>query len=140
MCRFLTSAVRRQRRKRLCARTRRALHIPSYDEGSARYQWTLKAYRPGEAQGHTLASGHSDSPPAATHPPSSLKNIDYVPSTTFPIVALDEASGTLTIKGAIALHMNYSIHALKLEVEFWPDRNDHLGLARITTQQDKIED
>ncbi|PJI53737.1 hypothetical protein CTI14_24270 [Methylobacterium radiotolerans] len=67
-----------------------------------------------------------------------MKNLDYDPETTLPNIILDENSKTLVIAGAVALHLRHSIHALRLEVSFWPDASDRLGFSRLIVQEDKI--
>ena len=46
---------------------------------------------------------------------------------------------TLIIKGAIALHTIHSVHAVKLEAHFWPDKNDKSGFSRLLSQEDKTD-
>ncbi|WP_175185107.1 T6SS effector BTH_I2691 family protein [Achromobacter animicus] len=114
------------------------IYLPSYEATSARYEWQLKGYRPGEEGGQVMASGQHDRLPAAMSASRNLKNVDYYPETTLPNIILDENSKTLVIAGAVALHPRYSIHALSLEVSFWPDASDSLGFARLIVQEDKI--
>ncbi|EHC5872687.1 hypothetical protein JR782_003504 [Salmonella enterica subsp. enterica serovar Eastbourne] len=115
------------------------ISLPGFEESSARYQWTLKVYRPCEVDGQMLASGQSGSQPTETPTPADLKKVDYFPKTTTPKVSLDEKSKNLVIDGAIALHMINSINAISLEVYFWPDKNDSSGYARLLVQEDKMD-
>ena len=43
------------------------------------------------------------------------------------------------IKGAIALRTIHSVHAVKLEAHFWPDKNDKSGFSRLLSQEDKTD-
>ncbi|WP_139026544.1 hypothetical protein [Achromobacter arsenitoxydans] len=115
------------------------ISLPGYDAIASRYEWRLKVYRPNEANGQVLASGQSGSPPATTNPPEDPKRVDYFPKTTMPSVFTDETSKSLIVNGAIALHMINSIHAMDLEVYFWPDKNDVSGCARLLLREDKID-
>lgn len=115
------------------------ISLPGYEESSARYQWTLKVYRPGEVNGQILASGQSGHPPVAAQPPATLKKVDYFPKTTTPKISLDEKSKALIIEGAIALRMINSINAISLDIYFWPDKNDGSGYARLLIREDKMD-
>ena len=113
--------------------------LPRFDMNASRCRWMLRGYWPGETEGHVIASGQSDSPPAVTNAPPDLKHVDYYPATTLPSVFHDEKSQTLVIEGAIALHAKHNIHAVSLEVFFWPDASDTSGFARLISQLDKID-
>ena len=112
--------------------------LPGYDETSSRYQWTLTVYRPGDPQGQIMVADVSDK--LAEIPSSTpVKNPDYFLNTTAPIIHADKKSGTLIIEGAIALRMNHSVHAVKLEARFWPDKSDSAGFAHLLCQEDKTD-
>jgi len=113
--------------------------LPRFDMHASRCRWMLKGFRPGDTEGQVVASGQSDSPPAATNAPPDLKHVDYYPATTLPTIFHDRKSQTLVIEGAIALQAKHNIHALSLEVLFWPDAADTSGFARLTSQLDKID-
>ncbi|WP_367351883.1 T6SS effector BTH_I2691 family protein [Achromobacter animicus] len=115
------------------------ISLPGYEESSARYQWELTVYRPGDYQGQIIASGESGKPTTDLPPPTSRLNSDYFENTTAPIITTDEATQTLTISGAIALHAINGVHAVKLEAKFWPDRNDISGFAHLLCQEDKTD-
>ncbi|WP_312433800.1 T6SS effector BTH_I2691 family protein [Achromobacter sp.] len=115
------------------------ISLPGYEETSSRYHWALTVYRPGESQGQVIASGENGKPPTETLSPPPIKNSDYFVNTTAPTISSDEKTRTLIIKGAIALHTIHSIHAVKLEAHFWPDKNDHSGFARLLSQEDKTD-
>lgn len=115
------------------------ISLPGYEETSSRYHWALTVYRPGDSQGQVIASGENGNPPTETPSPPSIKNSDYFLNTTVPTVSSDEKTKTLIIKGAIALRTIHSVHAVKLEAHFWPDKNDKSGFARLLSQEDKTD-
>ncbi|CAB3673852.1 hypothetical protein LMG26690_01214 [Achromobacter animicus] len=113
--------------------------LPGYDETSSRYQWTLTVYRPGDPQGQIMVADVSDKQLAEIPSSTPVKNPDYFLNTTAPIIHADKKSGTLIIEGAIALRMNHSVHAVKLEARFWPDKSDSAGFAHLLCQEDKTD-
>ena len=115
------------------------ISLPGYEESSSRYRWALAVYRPGDSQGQVIASGESGKPPTETPPPPAIKNSDYFLNTTTPTISSDAKTKTLRIKGAIALRTIHSVHAVKLEAHFWPDKNDKSGFARLLCQVDKTD-
>ncbi|MDH0094917.1 hypothetical protein N7373_26000, partial [Achromobacter mucicolens] len=132
---------RTERRRRIWIGKYIIYHIslPGYEESSSRYSWTLTVYRPGDSQGQIIVSGESGKPSTETPSPPSIKNSDYFLNTTVPTVFSDEKTKTLVIQGAIALHTIHSVHAVKLEARFWPDKNDRSGFARLLSQEDKTD-
>ncbi|MEN5162008.1 T6SS effector BTH_I2691 family protein, partial [Achromobacter spanius] len=115
------------------------ISLPGHEECSSRYHWALTVYRPGDSQGQVIASGESEKPPTETPSPPTLKNSDYFLNTTTPTISSDAKTKTLIIKGAVALRTINSVHAVKLEASFWPDKNDKSGFARLLCQVDKTD-
>ncbi|OOV94826.1 hypothetical protein MF4836_18840, partial [Pseudomonas sp. MF4836] len=113
--------------------------LPGYDPKTSRYSWKLKVFRPGDEGGMIIASGRSGSSSNLILPPASLKCPDYNPRTTTPELKEDVVSRVLSISGAIALNQTHSVHAIELEVSYWPNLADELGVAFLIAKEDKID-
>ena len=112
--------------------------LPGYVVDSSRYEWSLQVYRPRQASGEIIASGRSDGTNGPLPPPASWKNPGYLPETTAPIIRHKAESGSLEIEGSISFFGYLEVHALQLEVSFWPDKGDEAGVARLIVREDKI--
>lgn len=114
------------------------ISLPEYDSALSDYIWRMKVYRPG-MDGLVIAAGNNNSPTTATEAPPPLKRIDYKTETTRPATIFNEIASTLTISGAIWFYDNHDMHAVDLEVSFWPDRSDESGVARLIALEDKTD-
>ncbi|MDG9885230.1 hypothetical protein N7650_20540 [Pseudomonas sp. GD04058] len=112
--------------------------LPGYVANKSRYEWSLLAYRPGESSGGTVARGQTDGTEEPLPPPISWKRPGYDPKTSLPVVKNDVESNTLEINGSIVYWGVLDFHALELEVSYWPDKGDELGVARFIVKEDKI--
>ena len=115
------------------------ISLPGYEESSSHYHWALTVYRPGDSQGEIIASSESEEPLPENQSSIAIKNSDYFLNTAPPRTSSDPISKTLIIEGAIALHRIHSIHAVKLEAHFWPDKDDSAGFAHLLCQEDKTD-
>ncbi|MBK5540611.1 hypothetical protein JFU57_20255 [Pseudomonas sp. TH07] len=114
------------------------ISLPEYDSALSDYTWSMKVYRPG-MDGLVIAAGNNNSPATATEAPPPLKRTDYKTETTRPAISSNETASTLTISGAIWFYDNHDMHAVDLEVSFWPDRSDESGVARLIALEDKTD-
>ena len=112
--------------------------LPGYAVDASRYEWALEVYRPGQSSGETIASGRTGGMNGALPPPVSWKRPGYHPETTAPLISHDAESETLEISGLISFFGNLEVHALQLEVSYWPDKSDEAGVARLIVKEDKI--
>lgn len=115
-----------------------SISLPNYSPESSCHLCTVTVFRPGE-QEEAIAS--IEYVPGFEGPPSprSTRNRDYHPKTTQPLVYFDNDRRSLIIRGAIALHATHGIHAVKLELSYWPDKSDKLGVAKIIRMHDKMD-
>jgi len=90
-------------------------------------------------EGEIIASGGHTVDGIELAPNESTTGRDYNPKTTKPTIHFDEQRAALFINGAIALNANHEITAVKLELSFWPDSFDTLGVAKIIRLQDKTD-
>jgi len=112
--------------------------LPGYVFDTSRYEWTLQVYRARQASGEIIASGRSDGTNGPLPPPASWKSPGYLPETTAPIIRHKAESGSLEIEGSISFFGYLEVHALQLEVSYWPDKGDEAGVARLIVREDKI--
>lgn len=112
--------------------------LPGYGVDASRYEWALQVYRPGQSSGETIASGRNGGTNGPLPPPVSWKRPGYHPETTVPVIRHDPASGTLGISGSISFFGAFEVHAIELEVSYWPDKSDESGVARLIVKEDKI--
>ncbi|MGE8408616.1 MAG: T6SS effector BTH_I2691 family protein [Pseudomonas sp.] len=115
------------------------LVLPGYDSDLSSYEWVLKVYRPSQAQGETIASGRSDVTNGPLPPPSSWKNPGYRPETTAAVISRNTRSGALEITGSISFFGYFEVHALEIQVSYWPDKSDKSAFARLVVKEDKIK-
>ncbi|MFJ3461525.1 T6SS effector BTH_I2691 family protein [Achromobacter spanius] len=113
-----------------------SISLPGYSPDSSRHTYAVTVYRQG-IEGEIIASSGDavDSNKSSESPVGR----DYNPKTTKPIVYLDKHSAALMVNGAIALNPNHEITAIKLELSYWPDSSDILGVAKIIRLQDKTD-
>lgn len=112
--------------------------LPGYVFDTSRYEWTLQVYRSSQALGEVIASGRSGGTNGPLPPPASWKSPGYLPETTAPIIRHKAESGSLEIEGSISFFGYLEVHALQLEVSYWPDKSDEAGVARLVVREDKI--
>lgn len=115
------------------------LVLPGYDSDLSSYEWVLKVYRPGQALGEIIAGGHTDGTNEPMTPPSSWRNPGYRPETTAPVISRNTQSGALEITGSISFSGYFEVHALEIQVSYWPDKSDKSAFARLVAKEDKIK-
>ncbi|WP_286890157.1 T6SS effector BTH_I2691 family protein [Achromobacter sp. UBA2119] len=115
-----------------------AISLPNYSPESSCYLCAVTVYRPGEQEEAIASIGNvaGFEGPASPRP---TRSRDYHPKTTKPIVYFDNDRLCLIIRGAVALHANHGIHAVKLELSYWPDKSDKLGVAKVIRMHDKMD-
>ncbi|HKS12437.1 MAG TPA: T6SS effector BTH_I2691 family protein, partial [Pseudomonas sp.] len=112
------------------------LKLPHYQPDISKYTWTLRVFRSSERHSQTIASSHDYS---SVFPQTQQRHIDYDPKTVETTIELDTSSAQLNIGGSIALISNHRIHALELEISYWPDSSDEAGHARLLVKKDKMD-
>ncbi|MBV7499448.1 T6SS effector BTH_I2691 family protein [Achromobacter sp. ACM05] len=115
-----------------------SIWLPGYCLDRSRHIYAVTVYRPG-MEGEIIASGGHTVDGIELAPNESTTGRDYNPKTTKPTIHFDEQRAALFINGAIALNANHEITAVKLELSFWPDSFDTLGVAKIIRLQDKTD-
>lgn len=112
--------------------------LPGYKANVSNYKWALQVFRPGECSGKIIARGSEGGANEPLPAPASWKKPGYRPETSSPVIEHNAEAETLEIKGAISFFGNLDVHALELEVSYWPDKNDEAGVARLIVKEDKI--
>ncbi|MDU9389340.1 hypothetical protein [Pseudomonas sp. zfem002] len=114
------------------------LVLPGYVADASRYEWTLRAYRPGETPGGIIAAGRTGGTNGPLPAPAAWRLPGYHPETTAPVIRHDAEAQTLEISGAISFFGKLDIHAFELAISYWPDKSDEAGVARVVVKEDKI--
>ncbi|MFD2640554.1 T6SS effector BTH_I2691 family protein [Pseudomonas japonica] len=112
--------------------------LPGYDAEVSRYKFALQGFQVGETSGGMIAGGHTGGANGPLPVPAEWKWRSYDPATTAPITHHNPESATLEIKGSITFNGVLDFHALELEVDYWPDKSDESGVARLIVKEDKI--
>ena len=112
--------------------------LPGYSADASRYEWALRTYQPGDSSGVVIAGGCNDGMDETLSAPVSGSELDDKPKISVPVIHHDTESKVLKIRGELAYLGALNFHAMKLEVAYWPDKNDESGVARLTVIEDKI--
>ena len=112
--------------------------LPGYSADASRYGWALRAYQPGDSSGVIIAGGRHDGADETPPAPVLGVGLDDELQPSVPVIHHDTESKTVKIRGELAYLGALNFHAMKLEVEYWPDKSDESGVARLTVIEDKI--
>lgn len=110
--------------------------LPQHELELSHYEWTIQIFRSTQDEAQIVSSEFHAT---ETSLKKYKKKLDYDPSTLPPNVRKNMKTGELYINGSIALLWNHSIHAMTLEITYWPDKNDKIGFARLTVKHDKVD-
>ncbi len=114
------------------------ISLPSFRNELSQFNWTLNLFRAGQTVPLATLSGDQDS--SSETPVIDAKSRTIFSSVDNVVVAtLDSSNQVLTIKGEHLLSDGGSVSALELRINYWPDKDDMNGCARITLREDKIQ-
>ncbi|MFJ4345476.1 T6SS effector BTH_I2691 family protein [Pseudomonas sp. NPDC089401] len=112
--------------------------LPGFDPKRSRYKWTLIVFTP-SSNGHgpvtLISASNSDSasPLIVNAKTNAILQRDVHEPPT--VKSHDDA---LKINGSIPLFDDHEISAIELTLIYWPDADDEIGYAQLTTREDKL--
>lgn len=115
------------------------ISLPDHDPAQSGYKWSLTVYRPHDRSGdEEIVSGHEGGVVTAEKDKIPTPK-DYDLKTILPSISRNEKAGKIIVRGAISLNRNHSIHALRLSIDYWPNKRDSSCRASLIVIEDKMD-
>ena len=113
--------------------------LPNYQTNQSHYRWELHLYQSGLQENTITLSGESVPNPNLTITQPSAVNIFPLGNDKRHQSKFESELGIFTAQYSLPLHDNHHIRDIKFVVDYWPDKNDNTGRARIEIKENKIK-